>query len=379
MPSKRTSLPKHKRIVLKIGSSVIASRDKGLYEERLKEIVNEVSQLRDEGHEFLVVSSGAILCGTEKLGLSSPPRSIQMKQAAAAVGQSHLMWAYERLFDQFGIKVAQILLTHDGLTDRRRFINARNTLMTLLSYQILPIVNENDTVTVDEIKLGDNDNLAAQVAHLVDASLLIAFSDVDGLYTEDPRRNRSAKCLPLVDVVTDQIEEMAGGPGRFGGTGGMSSKVKMARDVAAYGVTTLILNGTVPGLIKRAFLGEEVGTLFLPQSVRLSSRKQWIAYSLRVKGELFLDEGAVEALTRQGRSLLPSGIKSIKGTFEVGDAVRCISPKGKEVARGLTNYNASEMMKIQGIHSSQIEDILGYRASDEIIHRDNLVIMNGTL
>lgn len=378
-PIQRPPLGKNKRIVIKIGSSVIASQDKGLNEARLAGIAEEVAMLRDEGHELLLVSSGAILCGTEKLGLSERPRTIPMKQAAAAVGQSRLMWAYERLFERFEIKVAQILLTHDGITDRKRFINARNTLMTLLEYGVLPIINENDTVTVDEIKMGDNDNLAAQVAHLVDASLLIAFSDVNGLYTEDPRKNPSAECLSLVEAVTDRIQAMAGGSGQFGGTGGMTSKVKMARDVAAYGVTTLIINGTVPGLLKRAFQGEVVGTLFLPQPIRLSSKKQWIAYSLKIKGELTLDHGAADALVKKGRSLLPSGIHAVRGRFGMGDAVRCLSPEGKEIARGLTNYSASEMMKIKGLHSSQVEAILGYKGADEVIHRDNLVVINGTL
>ncbi len=378
MSYQRSSLHQHKRIVLKIGSNVIASRDKGLNEARLIKIAEDISFLREKGHELLLVSSGSVLCGTEKLGLHGPPRTIPMKQAAAAVGQSRLMWAYERLFEQYQIKVAQILLTHDGITDRRRFINARNTLMTLLEFQVLPIINENDTVAVDEIKLGDNDNLAAQVAHLVDASLLIAFSDVDGLYTADPQKNPEATLIPQVDAVTKEIEAMAGGSRQTGGTGGMTSKVKMARDVAAYGVTTLIINGTTSGQLKEAFQGKPVGTLFLPQSVRLSSKKQWIAYSLKIKGTLVLDEGAVQALIKKGRSLLPSGIQSVEGTFEMGDTVRCLTSTGKEIARGLTNYNASEMMRIKGLQSSQIEDQLGYKGADEAIHRDNLVVLNGT-
>ncbi len=379
MSSKRPKLHKHKRIVIKIGSNVIASRDQGLNEKRLSAIAEEVSSLRKAGHEILLVSSGSVLCGTEKLGLSSPPKTIPMKQAAAAVGQSRLMWAYERLFETHEIKVAQILLTHDGLTDRKRFINARNTLITLLEHQVLPVINENDTVTVDEIKLGDNDNLAAQVAHLVDASLLVAFSDVDGLYTADPRAHPEAKLISIVETVTDEIVAMAGGSSKAGGTGGMQTKVKMAADVAAYGVTTLVINGMRPDLIKQAFEGLAVGTLFLPQAVRLSSKKQWIAYSLKMKGSIVLDQGAVKAVMQKGRSLLPSGIHSIEGKFGVGDAIRCLSPEGKEIARGLTNYNAFEMMKIKGNHSSEIEAILGYKGADEVIHRDNLVVLNGTV
>jgi len=375
MSVRRPSLKVNKRIVLKIGSSVIASHDKGLNEARLSQIAGEVSEFRKAGHELLIVSSGSILCGREILGLSGPPKTIPLKQAAAAVGQSHLMWAYERLFEPFDIKVAQILLTHDGIADRKRFINARNTLLTLLEHQILPIINENDTVTVDEIKMGDNDNLAAQVAHLVDASLLIVFSDVDGLYTEDPVKNPKAKRLTVVEAVTEEIEQMAGQSTSSGGTGGMATKLKMAREVADYGVTTLILNGMTPGLIKKAFSGDPVGTLFLPQESRRSARKHWIASSLKTKGRLVLDEGAVEALMKKGRSLLPSGVTAIWGTFGTGDAVCCISPAGREIARGLTNYSASEMMQIKGHQSSEIESFLGYKGADEVIHRDNLVIM----
>ncbi len=375
MPSSRRLLKKNsRRIVIKIGSNVIASHRQGLDEKRMKGIAKEVAALREEGREVLLVSSGSILCGMEKLALPRPPKTIPMKQAAAAVGQSRLMWAYEKFFARYDIKVAQILLTGDVVADRKRFINARNTLMTLLKYQILPIINENDTVTVDEIKLGDNDHLAAQVTHLVDASLLIILSDVDGLYTEDPGKNPKASLVPIVETVTPKIKKMAGGVMTSGGTGGMATKVKTAEKVADYGVATLILNGTVPGLIKRALHSEDLGTLFLPKLARLSSRKHWIAHSLRTKGELTLDQGAVGALLKKGRSLLPSGIHSLSGKFGVGDAVLCLSPEGKEIAKGLTNYSASEMMRIKGIHSSKIEKVLGYKATDEIIHRDNLVI-----
>ncbi len=379
MTLKRPALSKNKRIVIKIGSKVIASRDRGLDETRLKEIAEELSTLRNQGHELFIVSSGAILCGTEKLGLAKPPQTIPMKQAAAAVGQSRLMWAYEKFFEQSGIKVAQILLTHGDISDRKRFINARNTLMTLQEHGILPIINENDTVTVSELKMGDNDDLAAQTTHLVDASLLIALSDVDGLYTEDPTLNPQAERIPLVEQVTDQIQAIAGDTGKQGGTGGMASKVKMAKNVASYGVTTLIINGKTSGLIQRAFEGEAVGTLFLPQSGRRSSKKQWIAYSLKARGRVWLDAGATEALLKKGRSLLPSGITRVEGSFEVGDAVLCFSPDEKEIAKGLTNYNASEMIQIKGLRSAQIEAKLGYKGMDEVIHRDNLVIVNETL
>lgn len=377
MSSPRQRLHKNKRIVIKIGSSIIASHEKGLREERMAEIAEEVSILRSEGHEIFLVSSGAILCGMEKLGLTRRPKTIPLKQAAAAVGQSRLMWAYEKHFEKFQINVAQVLLTREDIADRKRFINARNTLMTLLEHGILPIINENDTVTVDEIKLGDNDHLAAQITHLVDASLLVILSDVDGLFTADPRKNPEATLIPLIEEITPEIEGIAGEPGAISGTGGMATKVQAAKSVAAYGVTTLIVNGTAPGLIQRAFHGESIGTLFLPKPVRLTSKKHWIAHSLKVKGEVVLDAGAVEAILKKGKSLLASGIREITGKFEVGDAIRCLTSDGKEIAKGLTNYSASEMILIKGIHSSQIEKKLGYKSTDEVIHRDNLVILNG--
>ncbi len=367
------SIKKQKRIVVKIGSNVIASRQKGFDEKRMEEISGELAELIGEGHELFLVSSGAILCGVEKLGLTTFPETLPMKQAAAAVGQSQLMWAYERLFGRHKIKVAQILLTREDIANRRRFLNARNTLLTLLENKVLPIINENDTVATDEIKLGDNDTLAGQVAHLVDASLLIILSDVDGLYTKDPRKDKTAQRICVVEEVTKKIEKMADREGPHGGTGGMASKVAAAKAAAAFGVTTLILNGTRPGLIKHALYGSEIGTRFLPHPTKRSSKKHWIAHSLKAKGILWIDPGAAEAILRRGKSLLPSGVIKVEGVFDVGDAVLCKTEEGKEIAKGLTNYSAFEMMKIAGAHSSRIEAILGYKSTDEAMHRDHLV------
>ena len=260
----RSRLKDHKRIVIKIGSNVIASRESGLNEKRMKEIACEISELIRHKIEVFIVSSGAILCGAKTMGLTHYPKTLSMKQAAAAVGQSHLMWAYERLFIKHQIKVAQILLTRDDLTHKNRFLNARNTLLALQDNKILPIINENDTVATEEIKFGDNDALAGQVTRLVNATLLVILSDVEGLYTEDPRKNKQAERIFVVEKVTKKIQMMAGNPGLLGGTGGMASKVATAKKVAATGVTTLILNGTKSALIKHAFQGEELGTLFLP-------------------------------------------------------------------------------------------------------------------
>jgi glutamate 5-kinase len=266
-------LKQHKRIVVKIGSNVIASREKGLDEKRMKAIALEIGAMRQEGYEIFIVSSGAILCGTKTLGMTHAPKTLPMKQAAAAVGQSRLMWAYERLFSRHQIKVAQILLTRNDLENQTRFLNARNTLLALLHHQVLPIINENDTVATEEIQFGDNDALAGRVTHLIDASLLVILSDVDGLYTKDPRTTKTAERISFIEKVTPKIEKMAGGTPHAkvssqssrGGTGGMVSKVATAKKVAASGVTTLILNGTRAGLIKRSFDGEDVGTVFLPR------------------------------------------------------------------------------------------------------------------
>jgi len=373
-------LSKNKRIVLKIGSRVIASRKQGLDQEKIKSIATEVAALRGAGYFLFIVSSGAILAGTEKLGFQKRPMTLPMKQAAASVGQSRLIWAYEKIFESFNIKVAQVLLTGEDVADRKRFINARNTLMTLLSYDVLPIINENDTVSVDEIKFGDNDRLAAQVAYLIDAALLILMTDIDGLYTADPRKNRDATMIPVVTEITHEIEAMAGGASSTGGgTGGMISKIVTAKQMAANGVATLILNGTKPGQLRHALLGErgEIGTLFLPKPIRPASKKQWIAYSSKTKGAITLDAGAVKAIQKGGKSLLPSGVCSVTGKFAVGDAIRCLSPDGVEVAVGLTNYGAPEMIQLIGAHSSEIQKKLGHKSQDEVIHRDNMVIHRG--
>ncbi len=261
-------LKKHKRIVIKIGSSVIASPEKGFDEKRMEGITQEIAELIGEGHELFLVSSGAILCGVKKLGLTTYPKTLPMKQAAAAVGQCQLIWSYEQLFSRHKIKVAQVLLTGDDIVSRKRLLNARNTLMTLLKNKVLPIINENDTVATEEITLGDNDALAGQVAQRVGATLLVILSDVNGLYTKDPRKDKTAEQIAIVPAVTKSIEKLAGSTSAHGGRGGMASKIATAKTASAFGITTIILNGTIPGLIKRALNGETVGTIFLPPSKR---------------------------------------------------------------------------------------------------------------
>ena len=364
------------RIVVKIGSSLVSSREAGLEPDRIDRLAEDLAALRAAGRDVLVVSSGAIVSGIKKLSLKEYPKSLPVKQAAAAVGQSRLMWAYEKSFERLGIKVAQILLTHHDLADRRRFLNARHTLAALIEFQVIPIINENDTVAVDEIRVGDNDTLAAEVAHLVDADLLVILSDIDGLFTEDPRKNPSAELIPLIAEITDDIERRAGISTTFGSTGGMATKVRAAKNVGEYGVATLIVNGQTKGLLPHILLGHNPGgSLFLAKGRRMNSRKHWIGYTLRARGAISLDQGAVDALTKRGKSLLASGIVTVTGSFEAGDPISCLDPDGKEFAKGLVNCSSDTLMKIKGLKTAEIQQRLGPQEYEEVIHRDNLVIL----
>ncbi len=364
-----------KRVVIKIGSSLVASRETGLSAERIDRLAGEIADVRAQGREVLVVSSGAVVSGIKKLGLREYPKSLPVKQAAAAVGQSHLMWAYEKAFERLNLQVAQVLLTHEDLADRRRFLNARHTLTTLIKFGVIPIINENDTVAVEELRVGDNDTLAAQVAHLVDADLLVILSDVDGLFTADPRKDSSATLIPLIHDITEDIERRAGVSSTFEGTGGMASKVRAAKKVGEYGVATLILNGTQSGLLPEVLSGNPGGSLFLPRERRLTSRKHWIAFTLRPRGQVQLDQGAVEALMQKGKSLLASGILDITGHFEAGDPVTCAAPDGKECAKGLVNFSSEILARIKGLKTIDIQKLPGLQEYEEVIHRDNLVIL----
>jgi glutamate 5-kinase len=363
------------RIVVKIGSNILTDSSGGLNHKRIQAIAADVSNVCGFGHEIAVVSSGAVAAGMKKLGLNERPREIRLKQAAAAVGQSSLMWAYEKSFEVYGKKVAQVLLTREDFSDRARYLNSKNTLITLLSYGVIPVINENDTVATDEIRFGDNDQLAALVSGLIDAERLIILSDVDGLYNADPGKNRDVQIISCVDSITTEIEEAAGGAGSAVGTGGMFSKVLAAKKAISYGIKVNIINGRKKGLIAALISGRAQGTEFRPQSRKISSRKGWIAYAIKPKGSLTIDEGAVRALEKSGKSLLASGIVSIHGTFGTGDAVYCTDSKGNRIAKGIVNYSAADIEKIRGRKTSEIEQILGYKYSDEIIHRDNLVIM----
>jgi len=372
---RRKTLGKARRIVVKVGSSILASVEKGLHHEVFSHLAKEISDLKRKGYEIVLVSSGAIAAGMEKLGYKTRPQSITQKQATAAVGQSRLMKIYEDHFSRYQQMVAQILLTHDDLSHRRRFLNARNTLLTLLGLGIIPIINENDTVVVDEIKFGDNDNLSALITNLMEADLLIILTDIEGLCDADPRYDPQARCISLVEDVDRDMGGVIGDTDGEWNVGGMVSKIQAAKKAARFGIPTVIACGTKEGVLHQILKGKEVGTLILPKKEALSSRKHWIAFNLKPKGDVVVDEGAKKAIVQKGKSLLPSGVVKVRGAFDRGDPVSCLGPRGKEFARGLVNYSANELERIKGLKTEQIEMALGYKYSDEIIHRDDLVVL----
>ncbi|HTY77195.1 MAG TPA: glutamate 5-kinase [Candidatus Bathyarchaeia archaeon] len=374
----RRGLARVRRLVVKVGSGQITSPGEGLDARRIGALAADLAELVGERREVVLVSSGAIVAGTARLGLPARRRSIPETQAAAAVGQSALMWHYEQAFKRHGIKVGQVLLTAQDISDRGRYLNARNTLLALLDFGVLPVVNENDTVAVDEIKVGDNDNLAALVAHLVDADLLVLLTDVDGLYTADPGRDPSARRLETVEAVTDDIRRLCFDEAGRVSVGGMATKLEAAQKAGASGIPMVIANGRDAGALGRLLRGEPVGTYFLPRDDRLAARKRWIAFAVPPQGRLTVDAGARRALTEKGKSLLPSGLVDVAGEFHAGEVVALTELEGDEFARGLVNYDAGELRKIRGAKTAEIEKALGYKGLAEVIHRDNLVVLAGS-
>lgn len=363
------------RIVIKIGSNILTDKKGELNQKRIYSVAKDVSEVCSDGYEVVVVSSGAIAAGMKRLGLKEKPKEIRLKQAVAAAGQSLLMWAYEKSFGDFRKKTAQVLLIREDFSQRIKYLNAKNTLITLLSYGIIPIVNENDTVATEEIKFGDNDQLAALVSGLIDAERLIILSDVNGLYCINPKKKTGAKIIPFVDKITPELEAMAGGTGSIVGSGGMYSKILAAKKAVSYGVKVNIISGRKRGLMISLLNGIHCGTEFSPHMQKISSKKGWIAYATKQSGSLVIDDGAVNAILKAGKSLLPSGIVTVKGTFDIGDAVYCTDNSGKRISKGLVNYSSQDITKIRGKKTSEIEAILGYKYSDEVIHRDNLVLL----
>ena len=369
----RTRIRKAQRLVIKVGSTLVTNNGAGLDHAALDEWARQIAALRRGGREIVLVSSGAIAAGIQRLGWKKRPSEIHLLQAAAAVGQMGLIEAYEKTFSRHNLASAQILLTHDDLSDRQRYLNARSTLTALLELGVIPIINENDTVVTDEIKFGDNDTLGALVANLIEADALIILTDQKGLYTADPRRDPTASLVEEGSAEDPRFEAMAGGAGSSIGKGGMLSKVLAARRSARGGAHTCIASGHEPDILLRLIRGESVGTLLYASSSRLAARKQWLANHLQLAGTLVIDAGAAKAL-HEGRSLLPVGVIEAKGDFRRGEAVACVNETGEEIARGLVNYAASECRRILRKPSTDIEPILGYVDTHEVIHRDNLVV-----
>ncbi len=363
------------RVVLKLGSYVLTTPSWKLDRKVLSDITGIIAETRKRGVEFIIVSSGAVASGMGKIGLKERPRTISQEQAAAAIGQISLMGFYERLFSKFNMNVGQILLTHGDLRDRKRFLNARLTINSMLDYGAVPIINENDSIVVDEIKFGDNDYLSSLVTNLVQADIFIILTDIDGFYDRDPRMHSDAKFISLVETIGPEIENYAIGSKSKLGKGGMITKLTAAKTAASYGVPTIIADGKKNGNLSRILAGENIGTLIMPTKNKLTSRKHWIAYTLKPHGQIFVDDGARVAVIEKRRSLLPSGVLTVRGKFDAGEAVSCCDAGGREFARGLTSYSSEDIDLIKGLKSARIQETLGHFSQKEIINRDDLVVL----
>lgn len=372
----REMLKNAKRIVVKVGTSTITYSNGKRNFSQIDRLARELSDLQNQGKEMILVTSGAVAVGVDRLGLLKKPDTIPGKQAAAAVGQGVLMHTYEKFFADYGQVVAQVLLTKTESIDRHRYTNSRNTFMELLKQGVIPIVNENDVVALDELKIGDNDNMSALVAGIVDADLVIILSDIDGLYTANPQTNPDAELVPLVTEITPEIEASAGGVGSARGTGGMATKIQAAKAATSSGINLVIASGTEKNAIPRIVNGENIGTLFVSRENRLQFRKRWLAFGARIQGSVVVDAGCAEAIHKAGGcSILPAGVVAVEGCFEPGSTISVKDGDGHELARGLSHYSSEELEKIKGCKSCDIEDIIGHKNYDEIIHRDDLVIL----
>lgn len=363
------------RLVVKVGSSLVTNEGQGLDHAALARWAQQIAELARRKKQVILVSSGAVAEGMQRLGWKRRPNALHELQAAAAVGQMGLVEAYESCFRQHGLHTAQVLLTHEDLADRKRYLNARSTLRTLLDLGVIPVINENDTVATDEIRFGDNDTLAALVTNLIEADALVILTDQAGLYTKDPRRNEDAKLISEGRAGDTQLEKMAGGVGSQFGSGGMLTKVLAAKRAARSGASTVIASGREPDVLIRLASGEFIGTQLVAETMTLAARKQWMADHLQVRGKLRLDDGAVRALRSEGKSLLPIGVVDAAGDFERGEMVSCLDAHDYEIARGLVNYSSVETRKIMKLPSHEIEARLGYIDEPELIHRDNLVLL----
>lgn len=372
----REALQKAKRIVIKVGTSTITYANGKRNFSQIDRLAREISDLQNQGKEMILVTSGAVAVGVDRMGLPGKPKTIPGKQAAAAVGQGVLMHTYEKFFADYGQIVAQVLITKTEAIDRHRYTNTRNTFMELMRQRVIPIVNENDVVALDELKIGDNDNMSALVAGIVDADLVIILSDVDGLYTANPQTHPDAVIVPEVVEITPEIEASAGGVGSARGTGGMATKIQAAKAATSSGIHLVIASGTEKNAITRVLQGEELGTLFVSRENRLQFRKRWLAFGAKIAGSIVVDDGCAKAIRKAGGcSILPAGVFAVQGEFLPGSTVSVIDKDAHELARGLVHYSSAELEQIKGCNSGEIANILGHKNFDEVIHRDDLVIL----
>lgn len=372
---RKNIITKVRRVVVKLGSYVLTTPSWKLDRKVFSDVARSIAELRKKGIEVVIVSSGAIASGMGKLGLKERPRALAQEQAAAAIGQIGLMAFWDKELSRFDMHAAQILLTHSDLRDRKRFLNARHTVDSVFEFGAVPVINENDTVVVDEIKFGDNDHLSSLVTNLVQADLLIILTDIDGVYDCDPRSSSSARLIPLIKNIDSSVEQLACSTKSKISRGGMATKIKAAKTAAHFGIPTVIANGKAPGNLLSILSGHQTGTLILPEQNKLTSRKHWIAFTLKPHGIIQVDDGAKAAVVEKGRSLLPSGIIAVKGDFGPGEAVSCCDGSGAEFAKGLTAYSSGDIDKIKGLKSDQIEEVLGCCSEAEVIHRDDMVLL----
>lgn len=373
--AKASLLQNSKTLIVKVGSSLVTNNGEGLDRAAIAAWAAQISQLIAQGKQVVLVSSGAVAEGMQRLGWKKRPVEVNELQAAAAVGQMGLVQMYESCFAKHGLHTAQILLTHEDLSDRKRYLNARSTLKTLLNLKVIPIINENDTVVTEEIRFGDNDTLGALVANLIEADTLVILTDQQGLYSADPRKDSNAQFINFETAGNPALEKMAGGAGSNVGTGGMLTKILAAKRAASSGAHTIIASGREPNVLVRLSAGEAIGTHLQAGQMKIVAKKQWLADHLRIGGKLVLDAGAANVLTKEGKSLLAIGVVEVQGTFERGDVVACINSDGLELARGIVNYNSQEVSRIKRKPSHEIETILGYVEESELIHRDNMVLL----
>jgi len=363
-----------KRVVIKVGTSVLLDNDKKISIDMVRKLARQIKSIKDAGIDSIVVSSGAVASGMESLGLKKKPKEIEKRQALASIGQIKLMKMYMDSFEKEKLKIGQVLLTHEDIKSKNRCLNLTNTLNSLLSMNIVPVINENDAVSFKEIRFGDNDNLSALIAQITDADLLMLLSDVDGLYDKDPNKCKDARIIKTVEKIDGKIEKLASGTQSEKSIGGMVSKLEAAKKAACYGISTRIVRGNIEDIAWRVVKGENIGTLFQPET-KLARNKWWTAFAFKVKGKVWLDDGAEYAIINNGKSLLPAGIADVAGDFSRGECIELNSTSGRVIARGITNYSSSDIKKIKGLKSVDIEKKLGYKYAEEVVHRNNMAVI----